>query len=482
MKCFRLFRKFSSVLFCVFLFISLVSVSSFGTSAASTLIQGYTREVGSGTKSPDNPYRIQGYTIGVNNDLTLYGNGIVNDTYDYETGTFTQYWVLRSFTGNEGWESFTTNINGHYRYVYSLSDSLMPPDSYTIANMYCTHYGVITSAEVWRGNQGASLDVANVDKLSIFDDDIGSKDLSSWRSWLSEQNAAGTPLTVLYRLSEPIVSHVELSSSGNPPTESVVKTTYLNIDSATSNASFSSDTGDVVPLVSMSQSEYSIFYNISTTHLTNELWLELDMPLYTFLPNVRYRMTMEFLIQPQYTTLSSAVASLIDTGLTSFSTSNASVITDGSYKKAIFVFDVYVSESKSINTLSVMFRVSSTGQFPVVLSRSVKLEELGYSSPDVDAMDDMDTLDGLSAQQNQQGMNNAANYQDSALTTIVKYAAGFQAIAAIIGKIGDIPFVGSLLTLSIAIGLFAFLLGMVGQVYRNSSNKSDAESDRRRGD
>ena len=86
----------------------------------------------------------------------------------------------------------------------------------------------------------------------------------------------------------------------------------------------------------------------------------------------------------------------------------------------------------------------------------------------------MEGLEGQVNNQNQQGMNNAEGYQDSALTTIVKYVAGFQAVAAIIGKIGDIPFIGALLTLSVSIGLFAFLLGMVGSVYR-SRNQGDAQ-------
>lgn len=482
MKCRKKFFKLLSFLSILFLTVSLFIFIPLGISASSILLQGYTSEVGTGTKSPDNPYRIQGYTVGSNHELTLYGNGLINDSFDIETGTYTQYWKLLEFDGTENWTSSRTKIDGSYRYVHTLSDAFTSFDNNSVAEFYCTHYNVYSSNYVWKGNEGASFELTDSVKLSIFDDTYNSLSTDSWKSFLASQKSAGTPVTILYRLSVPVVSHLDLSTNGIPSSETVLNSTYLYFNTSTSSASFSSDSGDTVPLVSIGQSDYSIFYTISTTHLSNELYLELDTPLYTFRPNVRYRMTMEFLIQPQYTTLSSAVASLIDTGLTSFSTSNASVITDGSYKKAIFVFDVYVSESKSINSLSVMFRVSSTGQFPVVLSRSVKLEELGYSSPDVDAMDDMDTLDGLSAQQNQQGMNIAANYQDSALTTIVKYVAGFQAIAAIISKIGDIPFVGSLLTLSIAIGLFAFLLGMVGQVYRNSSNKSDAESDRRRGD
>lgn len=79
-----------------------------------------------------------------------------------------------------------------------------------------------------------------------------------------------------------------------------------------------------------------------------------------------------------------------------------------------------------------------------------------YPPPDTGDLDNMEGLEGQVNNQNQQGMDNAAGYQDSALTTIVKYVAGFQAVAAIIGKIGDIPFIGALLTLSVSIGLLHF--------------------------
>ena len=88
--------------------------------------------------------------------------------------------------------------------------------------------------------------------------------------------------------------------------------------------------------------------------------------------------------------------------------------------------------------------------------------EEDYNSPNTGGMDDLDSAEGNLNEQNEQGMQNANNYQTNALTAIAQYVGGFQALSAVVGKFSDLPFVGALLTLSIALGLFAFLVGMLG--------------------
>ena len=99
-----------------------------------------------------------------------------------------------------------------------------------------------------------------------------------------------------------------------------------------------------------------------------------------------------------------------------------------------------------------------------------------YPAPDTGGMDDLDSAEGNLKEQNEQGMQNANNYQTDALTAIAQYVGGFQALSAVVGKFSDLTFVGALLTLSIALGLFAFLVGMLGTAIW--STRREARHDR----
>lgn len=102
--------------------------------------------------------------------------------------------------------------------------------------------------------------------------------------------------------------------------------------------------------------------------------------------------------------------------------------------------------------------------------------EENYNSPNTGGMDDLDSAEGNLNEQNEQGMQNANNYQTNALTAIAQYVGGFQALSAVVGKFSDLPFVGALLTLSIALGLFAFIVGMFGTAIW--STRREARHDR----
>lgn len=102
--------------------------------------------------------------------------------------------------------------------------------------------------------------------------------------------------------------------------------------------------------------------------------------------------------------------------------------------------------------------------------------EENYNSPNTGGMDDLDSAEGNLNEQNEQGMQNANNYQTNALTAIAQYVGGFQALSAVVGKFSDLPFLGALLTLSVALGLFAFIVGMFGTAI--SSSMRDAKQER----
>lgn len=156
------------------------------------------------TVSDYEPYT--GTTVTLPTLSPLYGDGTVNDEYDAATGIETRRWKRLELDGTENWISYRTKIDGLYRYVYTLSDALMSYDNNTVAEFYCSHYNVFSANYVWNGNEGASIEVTNVARLSIYDDTYNSVSTVDWKSYLSVQKAAGTPVTVVYRLAEPEVT------------------------------------------------------------------------------------------------------------------------------------------------------------------------------------------------------------------------------------------------------------------------------------
>lgn len=105
-----------------------MSVLGFSASASVNLIVGKTTEVGSGDKSPSNPYQLQGVSDGLPLDMEpLYGDGIVNDTYDPKTGVEVRRWARKVLTGTENWQERPsgTGVHGYILYNFLMVLVLM---------------------------------------------------------------------------------------------------------------------------------------------------------------------------------------------------------------------------------------------------------------------------------------------------------------------------------------------------------------------
>lgn len=201
-----LVKKIGVVFFLVFIMgVFMVSAEESG------LVVGSTTEAGSGEKSPDNPYRIEGYapdSVTVGNEVygvpcePLYGNGEVQDTYDSVTGVETRYWNLVVLDGSETWVYYD-------EYFAMVENSPAFPEMYFPLEYVSTHGGYIFRS------QNVTFAFGSVDYP--FSDYWGEDkmDVSVWKQYLADQYEAGTPVSFIYRLSEPQVIQHEPIVIGN---------------------------------------------------------------------------------------------------------------------------------------------------------------------------------------------------------------------------------------------------------------------------
>lgn len=139
-------------------------------------------------------------------------------------------------------------------------------------------------------------------------------------------------------------------------------------------------------------------------------------------------------------------------------------------------FDMHLENPSTSKPWQLQWSVPSITAVSTQQEQTDRFFEENYNSPNTGGMDDLDSLEGNLNVQNEQGMDNANNYLTNALTAIAQYVGGFQALSAVVGKFSDLPFLGALLTLSVALGLFAFIVGMFGTVI--SSSMRDAKQAR----
>ena len=207
-----LVKKIGVVFFLVFIMgVFMVSAEESG------LVVGSTTEAGSGEKSPDNPYRIEGYapdSVTVGNEVygvpcePLYGNGEVQDTYDPVTGVETRYWSLLAFDGTENWDFLDSAEYADFLYVAFWVDKL---NGYQTS--ICSHFVNVNEAySAHVGRPGMYSDHPTSGSMYFV---TSFSALDEFKAWLAGQYEAGTPVQVLYRLEQPVIVQHEPVVIGN---------------------------------------------------------------------------------------------------------------------------------------------------------------------------------------------------------------------------------------------------------------------------
>ena len=154
--------------------------------------------------TPYEPY--SGQTVPVPTLEPLYGDGTVNDEYDAATGVENRRWKRVVFDGTENWGLSRTE-SGNNRYFTQAPDAV----AYNLlSQIVCSHWPSIGPGQTWQDKTGITLSLGNADKnIWIYDPRFAQADLPTFKAWLAAQYAAGTPVTVVYQLAEPVITKIE---------------------------------------------------------------------------------------------------------------------------------------------------------------------------------------------------------------------------------------------------------------------------------
>ena len=136
----------------------------------------------------------------------LYGDGTVSDEYDAATGIETRRWKRMELDGTENWHLSGTVETSKYRPTLVLSDIVTLDSNQVLPDIVCTHYQTQTMYNSYRCTTGVSMDTTASNGMAVYDANYDTNSLAAWKAYLAAQKAAGTPVTVVYQLAEPVVT------------------------------------------------------------------------------------------------------------------------------------------------------------------------------------------------------------------------------------------------------------------------------------
>lgn len=136
----------------------------------------------------------------------LYGDGTVSDEYDAATGIETRRWKRMELAGTENWHLSGTVETSKYRPTLVLSDIVTLDSNQVLPDIVCTHYQTQTMYNSYRCTTGVSMDTTASNGMAVYDANYDTNSLAAWKAYLAAQKAAGTPVTVVYQLAEPVVT------------------------------------------------------------------------------------------------------------------------------------------------------------------------------------------------------------------------------------------------------------------------------------
>lgn len=133
------------------------------------------------------------------------GQQWICDTYDAAAGEYIQRVREHVFDGTESWESGQAGSTGRYRFRLLKQDVKAGASTDSLPALLCSHYPTATPNQTYDGTLGITVN-SGIQDFIIFDPDRQQADVTAWKEYLAAQHAAGTPVTVVYELAEPVVT------------------------------------------------------------------------------------------------------------------------------------------------------------------------------------------------------------------------------------------------------------------------------------
>lgn len=138
------------------------------------------------------PYKVSGHSVG-------FGQIVGGGWIDWSAGSLTMTHEVRTLTGLEGWGA---TISDAPYYFLSTEDYGYVDES---GEQLCSHFvrDTITNATTGIGFSVFNSAAVNKVRIAIRPNISSVTDTVSWKSYLNAQFMAGTPVTVVYALTEP---------------------------------------------------------------------------------------------------------------------------------------------------------------------------------------------------------------------------------------------------------------------------------------
>ena len=139
------------------------------------------------------PYRGEEFTLDFGQ--TVYGGSL-----DWASGVLTVDKALLTLTGTEAWSNSDINMNVRVR--IAVADIKCTLTNSSIIHAICSHYQPVSANDTYDGRVGFSGHDST--RVMYFNDGERTADVETWKAFLAEQYAAGTPVQVCYPMVNPV--------------------------------------------------------------------------------------------------------------------------------------------------------------------------------------------------------------------------------------------------------------------------------------
>ena len=165
-------------------------------SATGTVVQN-------GTPTPTNPIYPTFYRQG---DMVLRRVGDYADSYDATTHKITRRVGVKVLDGTEDWFVSDSYLSRMYNLTIDNLFAQAPNIATNRATPYSTHFGRTTNWVSVDERLGLIMGYkyANIPVIGLGYGEASNANLPAFKSWLAEQYAGGTPVTVYYPLETPV--------------------------------------------------------------------------------------------------------------------------------------------------------------------------------------------------------------------------------------------------------------------------------------
>ena len=180
----------------------------------------------SGSYAPTAYAPYTGQTTTLTLPHTIYGG-----TVDAVTGEGQDTWKLLTLDGTEKWDSQSTIHLGKRRFTLQAPGMVAPTSVSVKGDIICSQYPVVTANDTYSCKSGIAVDAAKYNRFIIYTDTYAGGTIDEWKSYLSAQYAAGTPMQIAYKLAEP--TPITATGAQPIPALSGVNTVITDADTLT---------------------------------------------------------------------------------------------------------------------------------------------------------------------------------------------------------------------------------------------------------